>query len=273
MLSLAANGLAQPDKKSEWIEKPFEPKYLQGDRANRVINFVTGIMVGRASIHWEPVLRQAVIIGSPDHVAHAEELLRKFDVPEVRQPTKTFEFTIYLVGAYLDAAHARGGPMPTDLDSVVTEMLAAFAYKSFGLLDAIPVSARNTGRIAEYDGILPVSAVGTNVKHFYKVFIDSPELLEDGKTVLARDFKFTVEIPSTASGNSSTLTIPVTGAADGDVVSLGAPNALASASGVCYTAYVSATNTVTVKMNNYNPLLTGNVNPAAGTFRVTVIKY
>src|ERR1051325_195918 len=137
MLSLAVNGFAQQDKKSGEVEKAFEPKYLQGDRANRAINFVGGIMEGRVRIHWEPVLRQAVIVGSADHVAHAEELLRKFDVPEVRKPAKTFEFTIYLVGAYLDPAHTRGGPMPADLDSVVTEMRGAFAYKSFGLLDAI----------------------------------------------------------------------------------------------------------------------------------------
>jgi hypothetical protein len=148
-------------------------------------------------------LRQAVIVGSADHVAHAEELLRKFDVPEVRKPAKTFEFTIYLVGAYLDPAHTRGGPMPADLDSVVTEMRGAFAYKSFGLLDAIPVSTRDASRIAEYDGILPIAAVGTNIKHFYKVFIESPQLLEDGKTVLTPDFKFTVEIPSDASGTKA----------------------------------------------------------------------
>jgi hypothetical protein len=83
MLSLAVNGLAQE------VEKTFEPKYLQGDRGNRAIQFVTRIMAGRARIDWDPALRQ-VVIGSADHVANAEELLRKFDVPEVRKPAKIF---------------------------------------------------------------------------------------------------------------------------------------------------------------------------------------
>jgi hypothetical protein len=200
MFSLAINGLAQVEKKSEQVEKSFEPKYLQGDRGNRAIQFVSRIMAGRARIEWDPVLRQVVIFGSADHVAHAEELLRKFDVPEVRKPAKTFEFTIYLVGAYVDPASTRGGPMPADLDSVVKEMRSACAYRAFRLLDTIPVSTRTTSRMTEYDGILPVTAVGAGTRYFYKVLIDSPQLLDDGKTVLTPEFKFTVDIPSPSSG-------------------------------------------------------------------------
>src|SRR6266478_9370375 len=113
MLLLAASGFAQPEKQSEEVEKPFEPKYLQGDRANRAINFVNNIMAGRARINWDPVLRYGVISGRADRVAHAEELLRKFDAPE--KPAKTFEFTIYLVGASLDPAFSFGRPIPADL--------------------------------------------------------------------------------------------------------------------------------------------------------------
>lgn len=82
-----------------------------------------------------------------------------------------------------------------------------------------------------------------------------------------------LDFPSTGAGSSSEKTITVTGAADGDVVSLGVPNAVASTSGVCYTGYVSAANTVTVRMNNYNPALSLPVDPASATFRVTVIRY
>jgi len=200
MLSLAVSSFAQVEKKSDEVEKSCDRKYLQGDRGNRAIQFVSRIMAGRARIEWDPVLRQMVIFGKADHVAHAEELLRKFDVPEVVKPAKTFEFTIYLVGAYVDPARTRGGPLPADLDSVVKEMRSAFGYKGFGLLDAIPVSAKNSSRITEYDGLLPVTAVGASLRHFYRVLIDSPQLLDDGKTVLTPEFKFTVDIPSRSNG-------------------------------------------------------------------------
>lgn len=73
---------------------------------------------------------------------------------------------------------------------------------------------------------------------------------------------------STAAQSSADLTITVTGAADGDPVILGVPNAAVNANS-CYTAWVSATNTVTVRFNNYS---SGSIDPGSATFKVTVQK-
>jgi hypothetical protein len=197
MLSLAVSGVAQTDKPGE---RMIELKYLQGDRANRAIKFVNEVMGGRVRIVWEPVLRQLMIAGgSGDHMAQAEALLRKLDVPETRTPSKTLEFTIYLVGAYADATPVRGGPMPVELDSVVKEMRAAFAYQSLGLLDTIPVRVTE-GQQTQYNGILPGGAVLSSIKHFYRVQIDHPQVQEDGKTVSTPGFAFTVEVPAESTG-------------------------------------------------------------------------
>jgi hypothetical protein len=64
------------------------------------------------------------------------------------------------------------------------------------------------------------------------------------------------------------LTITVTGAADGDVVSLGVPNGSVTTS-VQYSAWVSAADTVTVRARTSAI----GENPASGTFRATVIKH
>jgi hypothetical protein len=78
----------------------------------------------------------------------------------------------------------------------------------------------------------------------------------------------TLDFPSTLTLLSADLTITVTGAADGDVVSLGVPNAAVNAN-TSYSAWVSASNTVTVRFNNYS---NGTVNPASGSFKVFVTK-
>lgn len=78
-----------------------------------------------------------------------------------------------------------------------------------------------------------------------------------------------LNFPDTVAQTSEDLTIPVTGAAVGDVVLLGVPAASVTAN-CCYTAFVNAADNVTVRFNNYSA---GNINPAAGTFRVTVLKY
>jgi len=78
----------------------------------------------------------------------------------------------------------------------------------------------------------------------------------------------TLDFLSTNAQNSRDLTISVTGAADGDVVSLGVPNAAVNAN-TSYSAWVSAANTVTVRFNNYS---SGTVDPASALFKVFVTK-
>jgi hypothetical protein len=79
----------------------------------------------------------------------------------------------------------------------------------------------------------------------------------------------TLDFASTAAGSSSDLTITVTGAADGDPVAVGVPNGSIS-SNTAFHAWVSSSNTVTVRFMN----ATGSaVDPASGTFRVSVLKY
>jgi hypothetical protein len=78
----------------------------------------------------------------------------------------------------------------------------------------------------------------------------------------------TLNFPSTTTLLSADLTITVTGAADGDVVSLGVPNAAVNAN-TSYSAWVSAANTVTVRFNNYSA---GTVDPASALFKVFVTK-
>lgn len=79
----------------------------------------------------------------------------------------------------------------------------------------------------------------------------------------------TLDFASTAAQNSTDLTVTVTGAADGDAVSIGVPNG-STLTNSSYQAWVSAANTVTVRFNNYS---SGSLDPASGTFRVSVLKY
>lgn len=79
----------------------------------------------------------------------------------------------------------------------------------------------------------------------------------------------TMDFLSTDAQKSRDLTITVTGASDGDVVSLGVSNAAVSAN-TCYTAWVSAANTVTIRFNNYSNVA---VDPAQGNFKVFVTKF
>lgn len=129
----------------------------------------------------------------------------------------------------------------------VTAGTAPFKYTSGTNLTAVEDGAK------EYDGTNEFLSVG-GVRYTI------------GKTLTATA---SLNFPSTSTLTSSDLTITLTGAADGDIVVLGTPNAAVNANS-CYTAWVSAANTVTVRFNNYS---SGSINPSAGTFRVSIIKY
>lgn len=79
---------------------------------------------------------------------------------------------------------------------------------------------------------------------------------------------------ATAAGACDLLTMTVTGAADGDVVNLGIPSALAASDNYqTINGYVSAANTITVKRCNLLNLVTALSNPAAVTVTAEVTKY
>lgn len=76
----------------------------------------------------------------------------------------------------------------------------------------------------------------------------------------------TLNFGSTAAQSASDLTITVTGATTNDTVALGLP---LSPSNGCYTAWVSAANTVKVRFNNYT---SAAVDPASALFEVVVFQ-
>lgn len=79
----------------------------------------------------------------------------------------------------------------------------------------------------------------------------------------------TLNFPSTNPGESSDLTLTITGATDGDVITLGVPNA-AIVSGSLYLAWVSTPNTVTIRFINISVL---PIDPALAVFKAATLKF
>jgi hypothetical protein len=77
----------------------------------------------------------------------------------------------------------------------------------------------------------------------------------------------TLDFGNTAAGAIADLTIAVTGAVVGDVVSLGAPSIPNKGT---FFAYVSATDVVTVRYAN-NDLTTAK-DPSSGPFKIRILK-
>jgi hypothetical protein len=79
----------------------------------------------------------------------------------------------------------------------------------------------------------------------------------------------TIDFVDTAPGECVNQVITLTGAVDGDVVSLGVPSSSMPVNG-SFSAYVSGPNSVTVRYCNCQ--LAGNLNPPSGTFKVSILR-
>lgn len=103
------------------------------------------------------------------------------------------------------------------------------------------------------------------------LFLDNGALTATTRQKVARVLTASavLDFPNTVTPAASDLTITVTGAAVGDSVALGVPNASVPAGSVVFWAWVSAANTVTVRFSNSSAAA---ANPVSGTFKVTVFK-
>jgi len=77
----------------------------------------------------------------------------------------------------------------------------------------------------------------------------------------------TLNFPSIAANSTQQLTMTVTGATVGDAVFVGLPSAIDA--GLVATGFVSATNTVAIRLHNTS---SGSVDPASATFRAVVAR-
>jgi hypothetical protein len=181
----------------------YEPKHLNGIRAEQVARFVQS-MVGFVSIHWEPLVNGLTLKAelpldareAPQALDRAEALLKRFDVPP--PPERQIEMTIHLIRAF-----AEGNPptesMPPELASVVTEMKGALPYKGFKLADTIVMNIRDGLKVQE---ALPSAVSGMGgVSYFYSLEFLEPSVSADGKTFTVRGFRFGVKVPVTGLVN------------------------------------------------------------------------
>jgi len=90
--------------------------------------------------------------------------------------------------------------------------------------------------------------------------------------VLTRDFlqaNASLDFPSVAAAGTATLTITVVGAVVGDAAFVSSASATPLLAGLIYQAYVTAADTVTVRVNN---VTAGALDAAAQSVTVVVVK-
>ncbi len=150
MLMLACVMVGQPSEK-KWQQKVFDVKNAD---VGALSNLLRGSMASRNARVLDNGLLKAISVGSDDasDLATAEELIKRYDVPQGRLPTpgdRNIEVTAFMLLAGKKAI--AGDALPAELDGVAKQLKGVFGYSDFRLLDSTVVRVRE-GIQAEMSG-------------------------------------------------------------------------------------------------------------------------
>lgn len=189
-------------------QRIYQVKYLSGERLVTVRDLVGAMLSCGNCAQVFPELKVIVLNGPADQIAKAEELLKRYDVPQAAVPKPQPTLTIYLVRA-ASTPPETPRPLPAELDSVIAEMKRSFTYTSYSLFDTIVLPPQTT----DLESMIP-GAHFNGTPYFYALHRPDAIVQNDGKTVNIPTLTFTVRVPygngipgtDTRVGNSSIST-------------------------------------------------------------------
>jgi hypothetical protein len=139
LLLLALPLAAQEEKKTETnrpvaVQKLFVLKYADPQAVENLLR------VFNASISPNRDMRVLAVSATPETMAAVEDAIKRLDVPSAAPAN--VDLTVYLLVGHEGESPAGSAAIPKDLDSVVTQLKNAFAFKSYSLLDVLALRTR-----------------------------------------------------------------------------------------------------------------------------------
>jgi hypothetical protein len=140
LLLLALPLAAQEEKKTEtkrsdtMVQKLFVLKYADPQAVENLLR-VFGVSIAQIRD-----MRVLAVSASSETMAAIEDAIKRLDVPTAAPAN--VDLTVYLVVGHEGESPAGSAAMPKDLDSVVTQLKNAFAFKSYSLLDVLALRTR-----------------------------------------------------------------------------------------------------------------------------------
>jgi len=177
------------------VQKLFVLKYADSENVRSLLQ------VFHAGIDSNRDMRVLAVNATPETMAAIEDAIKHLDVPSAG-PTNV-DLTVYLVVGHEGESPAGSGSVPKDLDSVVTQLKNAFAFKNYSLLDVLALRTR-TGQQASTTssgGAIQVNGGSQPVTTRFR--INTASISSDGATVHINRLDASIHLPvSSGSGFS-----------------------------------------------------------------------
>ena len=121
------------------VQKLFMLKYADPENLNSLLRVFPVSMVPNRD------LRALGVSGPPEAVAAVEDAIKRLDIPSAAPAN--IDITVYLMVGREGENPPGSSATPKDLDSVVTQLKNAFAFKNYSLMDVLSLRTR-TGQQA-----------------------------------------------------------------------------------------------------------------------------
>jgi|CZKE01.1.fsa_nt_gi hypothetical protein len=199
VLTLMALPLAAQDQKKEEPKEPqfqklFVLKYADPNQINNLIRVFTG------NTNPNPEMHAIAVSATATAMAAIEDAIKRLDVPAAG-PQNVELMAYLLVGSA--AAAAPPADLPKDLDSVLTQIKAAFSYKGYKLEDVLALRGR-TGQQLSTSGSGWSVPIGNGVQPVMTQFsVGSLNVGADGEIHINR-LRLDNRVPQVTGGQGST---------------------------------------------------------------------
>jgi hypothetical protein len=189
---LALPVFAQEEKKTE--EKPvpnqqklFVLKYADADALRQLLMVFGANMVPNRDMH-------VLSVSAPAQTMVAiEDAIKRLDVPSAAPAN--VDLTIYLVVGH--ESESGGGPVPKELDGVVTQLKSGFSFKAYSLMDVIALRTRtgqNAGTTSS-GGAMPVGPGNSTQAVITQLRLNESGITGDGTTIHIRSLQANIKMP------------------------------------------------------------------------------
>lgn len=183
-LPLLAQDAKKPEESKPKVQKVFVLKYADPGSVSRILNVFGAYMTYDSSLHT------LAVSAGPELMPAIEDAIKRLDVPAAAP--QNIELTVYyLIGG--DSETTPGGPIPKDLESVVSQLKNSFAFKTYHLMDTLALRTRS-GQSADTSSSPGPLAAGAPALTD-QLHIRSAALSADGSTVSVSSLKAGIRIP------------------------------------------------------------------------------
>jgi hypothetical protein len=198
---------AQPTRVAQpGVQKLFILKYADVNQVSQLLNVFTG------SVRPNPAMHALAVTATAEAMSAIEDAIKRLDVPS--SAPQNVEIMAYFLIGFTDSQKASqdvvGSDPPKELESTVAQLKSAFNYRTYKLMEALPIRTRSGQRIDASTAGGAVKVAERPVSIITQFHVDSVSADSDGRIRL-NSLRVSQRVPTAASnGNLNTTDIGIT---------------------------------------------------------------